>query len=129
MRNSFNFWLIYIYVYFSFQSIRGRLSSIIQLSRNTGILIAYIVGAVVDYELIPCIFVLFPLLYIICFAFLPNTPQHYLLKNRIQVMQVHVSRQNKRTKIEFFHKILMIDRWLHALGGARLVEILQKLWR
>ncbi|XP_055299426.1 uncharacterized protein LOC129567002 [Sitodiplosis mosellana] len=68
-------------------NIRGRLGSIIQLSRNTGILIAYIVGAIVDYKYIPCIFIFLPLLYVLCFVFLPNTPQYYLRNDRVQKAQ------------------------------------------
>lgn len=66
-------------------SIRGRLGSIIQLSRNIGILISYIIGAVVDYKYIPCIFIFIPILYVVCFIFLPNTPQFYLHKQQTQV--------------------------------------------
>lgn len=66
-------------------SIRGRLGSIMQLSRNTGILIAYILGAIVDYKSIPCIFIFIPLIYVVCFVFLPNTPQYYLQSNQVQV--------------------------------------------
>lgn len=46
---------------------------------------AYIVGAVADYELIPCIFLFIPMLYIACFAFVPNTPKYYLHKQQVQV--------------------------------------------
>lgn len=66
-------------------TIRGRLGSIIQLSRNTGILVSYIIGALVDYKYIPCIFIFIPILYVIGFVLLPNTPQFYLQNQRIQV--------------------------------------------
>lgn len=89
---------------FSCYSIRGRLGSIIQLSRNTGILTAYIVGAIVDYEYIPCIFIFIPVLYVVCFVCLPNTPQYYLQKNRIQV----------RRQIISIHQIGTHDLILHS---------------
>lgn len=38
-----------------------------------------------DYKYIPCVFIFIPLIYVVCFAFLPNTPQFYLHKDRLQV--------------------------------------------
>lgn len=67
-------------------SIRGKLGSLATLSRNTGVLIMFIVGAVVDYHSVPCIFILFPVVYLILFSLLPNTPQFYLLKGDLQVI-------------------------------------------
>lgn len=64
--------------------IRGKLSSISYLSRNAGILLGYIVGAVLQYRLVPCVFVTFPIVFAIWFAFLPNTPQFYLQKGEMR---------------------------------------------
>ncbi|XP_055303105.1 facilitated trehalose transporter Tret1-like [Sitodiplosis mosellana] len=64
--------------------IRGRLGSIITLLVNIGILSGYIVGAIVDYEYVPCIFIAIPLIYVACFAFIPNTPQYCLRRGRIE---------------------------------------------
>lgn len=77
--------LILMRVLFSQFSIRGRLGSLIQVTRNSGILIAYIVGAIVDYRHIPFVFIIIPLVYAVGFSFIPNTPQYYLKKNQIQV--------------------------------------------
>lgn len=66
-------------------SIRGRLSTFSQISRVIGVLVAFIVNAVVDYEYVPCIFIFIPFLYAILFMLLPNTPQYYLQKNQDQV--------------------------------------------
>lgn len=66
-------------------SIRGRLGSTITLLVNIGILCGYIVGALVDYEYVPCIFVAVPLIYVVCFIFIPQTPQHCLRRGHIEV--------------------------------------------
>lgn len=70
--------------YHSF-SIRGRLGSITPLARNVGVLIGYTVGAVVEYEQRPFIFVFFPVMYLFWLYSLPNTPQHYLHRGDYQV--------------------------------------------
>lgn len=68
-----------------FISIRGRLGSITPLARNFGVLIGYVVGAVVEYEQRPYIFVFFPIMYLFWLHSLPNTPQYYLRKEDYQV--------------------------------------------
>lgn len=66
-------------------NIRGRLGSITPLARNVGVLIGYVVGAVVQYEHRPYIFVFFPVMYLFWLYSLPNTPQYYLHKEDYQV--------------------------------------------
>lgn len=66
-------------------SIRGRLGSFTQLSLNVGLFAVYTLGAIVDYKSIPCIFVLVPVLYVIAFISLPDTPMHYLRNDRLSV--------------------------------------------
>lgn len=66
-------------------SIRGRLCTFSLLFRNIGVLVAFIVNAVVDYEYVPCIFIFIPFVYAVLFMLLPNTPQYYLRKNQDQV--------------------------------------------
>lgn len=68
-----------------FLSIRGRLGSIFLFFRNTGTLIGYILGASVEYEIIPCINVIIPIVFVVVFMMMPNTPQFYLRKGQIQV--------------------------------------------
>lgn len=60
----------------------------ITLLVNIGILSGYTVGALVDYEYIPCIFVTVPLIYVACFAFIPNTPQYCLRRGRVDVRDI-----------------------------------------
>ncbi|XP_055295469.1 facilitated trehalose transporter Tret1-like [Sitodiplosis mosellana] len=61
-------------------NVRGRLGCYTPLARNIGILTAYILGAFVSYYTVPCIFVIVPILFVISFTFLPNTPQYHLLR-------------------------------------------------
>lgn len=77
-----------------FFSIRGRLSSISYLSRNTGILVSYIVGAILQYRMVPCVFVTFPIVFAIWFAILPNTPQFHL-----QRMMIHNDNQKGHLQV------------------------------
>ncbi|XP_055295169.1 facilitated trehalose transporter Tret1-like [Sitodiplosis mosellana] len=63
--------------------IRGRLGSFSPLSRNTGVLIVYILGATIPYKIVPCIFVFIPIIFGILFFFLPNTPQYLLEKGQV----------------------------------------------
>lgn len=67
-------------------SIRGKLGSFSHLTRNIGLLSAYIIGAVVEYKIVPCIFIFIPILFAILFSLLPNTPQYHLHKGNPSVM-------------------------------------------
>lgn len=66
-------------------NIRGRLGSLTPLARNLGVLVAYIVGATVEYDIIPAIFIYFPIVYMVCLFFLPNTPQFHLQAENLKV--------------------------------------------
>lgn len=66
-------------------SVRGRLGSILPLARNSGILIAFIAGALIKYEYRPYVFIFIPIVYLIWVYFLPNTPQFYLKNGNFQV--------------------------------------------
>lgn len=68
---------------------RGRLGSLTPLARNVGVLIAYIVGATVDYGVIPSILIYIPIVYIVCLYLLPNTPQFYLQRDRFEVSLIN----------------------------------------
>ncbi|XP_055295471.1 facilitated trehalose transporter Tret1-like isoform X2 [Sitodiplosis mosellana] len=65
-------------------NIRGRLSSVSHITRNIGILVAYILGAFIDYETIPCIFLSIPIIFGVWFSLLPNTPQYLLQKAQLK---------------------------------------------
>lgn len=77
-------------------SIRGRLASLTMLSRNIGVLLIFSFGAYADYFTVPCIFIFFPIIFLICFSLLPNTPQFYFRNGRIEVISdCHFGDQNK----------------------------------
>lgn len=65
--------------------IRGRLGSIILFLRHIGILIAFVLGATVEYRHIPYICIIIPFIFAIFFFMLPNTPQYLLHKGQTQV--------------------------------------------
>lgn len=69
----------------SLLSIRGTLTSFLLLSMNMGILIAYILGAYVEYTLIPYICGIVPIAFAILFTMLPNTPRFHLAQGNVQV--------------------------------------------
>lgn len=70
-------------------SVRGRLGSITPLARNVGVLIGYIIGAGVDYEYRPYIFVFFPIVYLLSVYTLPNTPKYYMQHDTYAVNKTH----------------------------------------
>lgn len=61
-------------------SIRGQLSSLMQVSFNTGILIGYIFGTFLSYSTVPYVMFVLPTVFLGLFVFMPNTPQHLLRK-------------------------------------------------
>lgn len=78
---TFDFFICFM----TFNRIRGELGSITQLSRSAGMLVAFIVTAFVDYDVQPYIFIIIPIVYLIKFIVLPNTPQYLLRKNKFEV--------------------------------------------
>lgn len=62
--------------------IRGILGTLLTLSVNIGILIGYIGGTYLSYTTVPYILMIFPILFICIFVFMPNTPQYYLNARR-----------------------------------------------
>lgn len=86
--------VICLYLTFYDSSIRGRLGSLVPLARNTGVLIAYIGGAVIKYEHRPLIFIVFPITFLMLVYFLPSTPQYYLKKSDFKVFIYHLDMKN-----------------------------------
>lgn len=68
-----------------FCSIRGSLGSILTISLNVGILIAYVTGAYLPYHIVPCVHIVFPILFFIGSLFLPETPQYLITHDRPEV--------------------------------------------
>lgn len=70
--------------------IRGSLGSINLTTRNFGALLAYGLGAYVPYEYSPYIYVSMPIVYLIVFGLLPNTPRYLVQKRKFSVSQMIV---------------------------------------
>lgn len=88
-------WIIFIFFFIS--SIRGRLGSLWLFLRNIGILIAFILGATLEYEYIPFTGMILPIIFVFTFMMLPQTPQYLLKKGQFQVKFFH-HRQKKTTE-------------------------------
>lgn len=80
LRNIFNF------------RIRGRLASSMMAFRNIGLLISFILGATIDYYTIPLIFIIFPIVFLIIFLTMPNTPQYHIQRGDTQVNYLSLNR-------------------------------------
>lgn len=78
-------WAMHNSAILPFFSIRGRLGSSVMIFRNIGTLIGYVLGATIEYKLVPCICIIIPIAFIVIFMMIPNTPRYYLHKGQIQV--------------------------------------------
>lgn len=66
-------------------SIRGKLSSLMILFFNLGILLGYIAGKYLAFATVPKVMVLVPILFMLTFVGLPNTPQFLLQQSKVYV--------------------------------------------
>lgn len=64
-------------------SIRGQLGSVFVFAINIGILLAYVIGAVVSYQVFAILAVMVPALFFGFFIFMPETPVYLVRKNRM----------------------------------------------
>ncbi|XP_055295384.1 facilitated trehalose transporter Tret1-like isoform X1 [Sitodiplosis mosellana] len=62
--------------------IRNRLGSILPLAKNVGIAMSFIGGSYIPYGYRAMFFIVIPLIYLVWVTTLPNTPQHYLQKDK-----------------------------------------------
>lgn len=63
--------------------IRGMLGSLLVFILNGGILLGYIIGAILSYRWFAIAMLIFPLFYIASFVFVPETPVYLIRRNRI----------------------------------------------
>lgn len=61
-------------------SVRGSLGSLLVLSCNIGILLAFILGNYLSYDSQPIILAFVPIIFFFLFSFFPESPQ-YLMKS------------------------------------------------
>ncbi|KAG8037751.1 hypothetical protein G9C98_005962 [Cotesia typhae] len=78
------FFLVPLYVAeISGDSIRGQLGSLMVFSVNIGILLGFILGAVLSYQLFAIVALIVPLVFLGSFVFVPDTPVYLVRKERI----------------------------------------------
>lgn len=77
--------LFFLLLFVFISSIRGSLTALWMLSSNIGSLLAYILGAYVEYAYIPYICITMPIAFAAIFIMLPNTPRYHLAKGDIIV--------------------------------------------
>ena len=63
--------------------IRGMLGSLLVFILNGGILLGYIIGAILSYRWFAIVMLILPLFYIASFVFVPETPVYLIRRNRI----------------------------------------------
>ncbi|XP_049834735.1 facilitated trehalose transporter Tret1-like [Schistocerca gregaria] len=66
------------------QHVRGALGTFFALLFNAGILLAYIVGAVATYLEVCAVAVGLPVLYTVCFFFLPESPRYLVSSGKVE---------------------------------------------
>lgn len=74
-----------IFIFPSFRRIRGTLGSIANLCKNIGMLTSYILAAFLTYDQIPFVLIVIPIVYMINFAVLPNTPAFWVKRGEYEV--------------------------------------------
>lgn len=75
----------------SYFSIRGRLGTIYQYSRNLGILFSYTLGSFFNYITASYFYSAIVVLFYATFVFLPSTPQYLLRNDKIEVKSNYLS--------------------------------------
>lgn len=109
----------FVCCFVTFYRIRGKLGSITQLSRSAGMLFAFIVNAFVDYDVQPYIFIIIPIVYLIKFIVLPNTPQHLLRKNKFEVGDIEFEVNGVGARCDMIECTLIL-----ILGSRTIVNFL-----
>lgn len=64
-------------------SIRGYLASVLTFSLNTGILLTYILGGILSMRVLAMTALALPLLYLVAFVFMPESPVYLVRQNRL----------------------------------------------
>lgn len=72
-------------VFFSDCRIRGTLCSILVLISSFGVLLGFMAGHYLEYSETPRFALMFPILYIAFYSFMPETPYYLMKTNRIEV--------------------------------------------
>lgn len=81
----FGFLAFYSNTDISPNSVRGILGTVLMLAFNFGILCAFILGNFFSYDMVAWIISSLSVVFLLCFSFLKETPQHLLNNNKIKV--------------------------------------------
>lgn len=77
---------------------RGRLGSIFAIAVGTGLLLSYILGAVMPYNTCVWVYIVFPAVFIFLTDLVPESPVNYLMKKKFDVITfVILSRYDDKT--------------------------------
>ncbi|KAL7741773.1 hypothetical protein ACLKA6_000381 [Drosophila palustris] len=65
-------------------SVRGILGTFLVLSANVGVILAFVLGYYFDYATVAWIVASLSILFVVCFWFMPETPQHLINRQKPQ---------------------------------------------
>lgn len=99
-------------------SIRGRLGSLLMLSCTTGILFSFVAGTYLSYLQVPKLFMGLPIIFIIVFIFLPETPQYHISRKDNEV-SLFFSLSHWRCKMKSFPETASIKCSLPITQSAK----------
>lgn len=100
-----------------FCRIRGTLCSILVLAASIGTLFGFAAGHYLDYAETPRFALMFPILFIAFFSFMPETPYYFMKINRIEVCTVF---KNISFKYTFMKKKKQFKLKLGVVGNQRI---------
>lgn len=110
--------IILLLIFFSFR-IRGALGSLLMVICCSGILLSFIAGSYLDYGTVPYVFIFLPLIFMIGFLFLPETPHNLLARNNFKVIKALI------LLITIIVTIFYKKMYLFILGSRGVVHFLQ----
>lgn len=118
--NPFNwYFLIDINTLFHFR-IRGKLGSMALLIRSNGYLVAFVVGAYVEYSIVPFIYLGIPILFFAILIYLPNTAPYLIRSGKHEV-----SFNSKRIKYRTTNQL--ICNLILSIGSETINKVLQRI--
>lgn len=101
------------------ERVRGQLGSFLTLYVNVGILVGYVGGTYLDYNIVPYIMIVFPVIFFCGFIVMPDTPQYLLKWNRTEEAE-RALRFYKNCKVGVDDVKLKIELDnLHAIADQR----------
>lgn len=77
-------YLTHVHPFFSHHSVRGAIGSLLTLNFNIGILFGYVGGTYLTYSQVPYVMIAFPIIFLFLFAFMPDSPQHWLRCGKLE---------------------------------------------